>query len=50
MNAIEQVFAKIKTLLPKADTRTEVDLDGEIAKLLQKIPPSEYANCFRNAG
>jgi transposase len=50
MNAIEQVFAKIKTLLRKADARSEEDLNAEIAKLLKTIPTSECANYFRSAG
>lgn len=50
MNAIEQVFAKIKTLLRKADARSEDALNDEIAKLLKKIPPAECANYLRNAG
>jgi transposase len=50
MNAIEQVFAKIKTLLRKADARSEEDLNAEIAKLLKTLPTSECANYFRSAG
>lgn len=50
MNAIEQVFAKIKTLLRKADARTEEELNDEIAKLLKTIQPTECANYIRNAG
>jgi transposase len=50
MNAIEQVFAKIKTLLRKAEARSEDELNDEIAKLIKNIPPSECANYFRNAG
>lgn len=50
MNAIEQVFAKIKTLIRKAQARSEQEINDEIAKLLKKIPPSECANYFRNAG
>jgi transposase len=50
MNAIEQVFAKIKTLIRKTQARSEQELNDEIAKLLKKIPPSECANYFRNAG
>lgn len=50
MNAIEQVFAKVKTLLRKADARTREDLDDEIAKLIKTIAPGECANYFRNAG
>ena len=40
MNAIEQVFAKVKTLLRKADARSEEELNDEIAKLLKTIPPT----------
>jgi transposase len=50
MNAIEQVFAKIKTLLRKADARSEAELNDEIAKLLKTITPNECANYIRNAG
>lgn len=50
LNAIEQVFAKVKTLLRKADARTEAALNDEIAKLLKQIPPSECANYVRSAG
>lgn len=50
MNAIEQVFAKIKTLIRKADARSEEELNTEIAKLLPRIPSNECANYFRNAG
>jgi transposase len=50
MNAIEQVFAKIKTLLRKTDARSEDGLNDEIAKLFKEIAPSECANYFRNAG
>jgi len=44
MNAIKQVFAKIKTLLRKADARTEEQLNDEIAKLLKTIQPTECAH------
>jgi transposase len=50
MSAIEQVFAKIKTLIRKADARNEEELNGQIATLLNKIPPTECANYFRSAG
>jgi transposase len=50
MNAIEQVFAKIKTLLRKADARSEAELNDEIAELLKQIKPSECANYIRNTG
>jgi len=50
MNAIEQVFAKIKTLIRKADARSEQELNDEIAKLLKQLQPSECANYIRNAG
>ena len=50
MNAIKQVFAKIKTLLSKADARTEQELDDEIAKPLKTIQPTECSNYFRNTG
>ena len=50
MNAIEQVFAKIKTLLRKANARSEDELNTEIATLLKTIHPDECANYIRSAG
>ncbi len=49
-NPIEQVFAKLKILLPKVEERT---VDGEwrrIYSLLQEFIPQECANYLRNAG
>jgi transposase len=50
LNPIEQVFAKIKTLLRKADARTVDAVNDAIADLLDKFPPEECANYFREAG
>jgi transposase len=43
LNPIEQAFAKMKTLLRKADART-------IGDLLDCFTPTECANYFTNAG
>jgi transposase len=43
LNPLEQAFAKMKTLLRKADART-------IDALLDCFTPKECANYFRNAG
>ena len=50
MNAIEESFAKIKTILRKADARNEDDLNDELAKIITTITPTECANYFRSAG
>lgn len=50
LNPIEQVFAKIKTLLRKADARTVDAVNDAIGDLLDKFPPEECANYFREAG
>ena len=50
LNPIEQVFAKLKTLLRKAEERT---LDGvwtQIGRLLECFRPAECASYLRNAG
>jgi transposase len=50
LNPIEQVFAKLKTLLRKAEERTVDGLWQRIGKLLQRFSPKECANYLRNAG
>jgi len=50
LNPIEQVFAKLKTLLRKAAERTIEATWKKIGALLDCFAPSECANYFRNAG
>lgn len=50
LNPIEQVFAKIKTLLRKAAERTVENLWRKLGQLLETFQPHECANYFRNAG
>ena len=50
LNPIEQVFAKLKTLLRKAAERTVEATLKRIGSLLDRFKPDECANYFRNAG
>ena len=50
LNPIEQVFAKLKTLLRKAAERTVEATWKRIGSLLDCFAPTECANYFRNAG
>jgi transposase len=50
LNPIEQVFAKLKTLLRKAAERTVEATWKRIATLLTASTPKECANYFVNAG
>jgi transposase len=50
LNPIEQVFAKLKTLLRKADERTVEDTWKRIGVLLDAFHPPECANYLKNAG
>lgn len=50
LNPIEQVFAKIKTLLRKADARSIEAIDAALGALLDEFDPGEFANYFREAG
>ena len=50
LNPIEQVFAKLKTLLQKASERTVEATWKRIGVLLDAFSPNECANYFRNAG
>jgi len=49
-NPIEQVFAKLKTLLRKAAARTIETLWNAIGHLLAAFSPAECANYFTDAG
>ena len=49
-NPIEQVFAKLKALLRKAEERTVDALWDRIGQLLQNFPADECQNYFANAG
>jgi transposase len=50
LNPIEQVFAKLKTLLRKAAARTVDAVSAAIGQLLDNFTPQECANYLRNAG
>jgi transposase len=50
LNPIEQVFAKLKTLLRKADPRTIEQTWRGIGALLDRFTPQECANYLLNAG
>jgi transposase len=50
LNPIEQVFAKLKTFLRKAEERTVDGLWKRIGKLLSRFPAIECNNYLRNSG
>ena len=50
LNPIEQVFAKLKTLLRKANTRSVEATWKQIGSLLDAFPPHECANYLSNSG
>jgi len=50
LNPIEQVFAKLKTLLRKTDPRTIEATWRGIGDLLDRFTPQECANYLANAG
>ena len=50
LNPIEQVFAKLKTLLRKLDARTVETTWRGIGRLLDVFTPQECANYFKNSG
>jgi len=50
LNPIEQVFAKLKTLLRKADPRTTDHTWRQIGSLLDRFTAEECANYLANAG
>lgn len=49
-NPIEQVFAKLKTLLRKTAARTMDTLWAAIGTLLDQFPPAECRNYIQHAG
>jgi transposase len=49
LNPIEQVFAKLKTLLRKAEERTTEGVSTRIGRLLEGFSPAECASYLRNA-
>jgi len=50
LNPIEQVFAKLKTLLRKGEERTVEAVWRRIGSLLDRFTPAECMNYFRNSG
>jgi transposase len=50
LNPIEQVFAKLKTLIRKAEARTADDLWKAAGHVLKTFSPRECSNYLRNAG
>ena len=50
LNPIEQIFAKLKTLLRKADARSIEATWRQIGALLDGFTPKECANYLANAG
>ena len=50
LNPIEQVFAKLKTLLRKANERTTEAVWRRIGSLLDAFSPAECANYITNSG
>jgi transposase len=50
LNPIEQVFAKLKTLLRKTAARTVEDTWKSIGTLLNTFTPQECKNYLRNSG
>ena len=50
LNPIEQMFAKLKHLLRKAEERTVEATWKQIGTLLDQFSPEECANYFTNAG
>ena len=50
LNPIEQVFAKLKGLLPRAAARTGQALEQDIGELLDVFAPAECANYIRHGG
>ena len=50
LNPIEQVFAKLKTLVRKAAPRSLDAVSDSIAKGLRAVSPNECSNYLRNAG
>ncbi len=50
LNPIEQMFAKLKTLLRKADTASVEQAWRSIGKLLDEFSPAECSNYLTNCG
>jgi transposase len=50
LNPIEQVFAKLKHLLRKANVRSGQAIRAAIGEILQAFTPQECANYFTNSG
>ena len=50
LNPIEMVFAKLKTLFRKAETRSVEASWRKVGTLLDAFDPKEYAGYFRHAG
>jgi putative transposase len=50
LNPIEQVFAKLKSILRKLAPRTLPDLERAVAQALTQYSPEECANYLRDAG
>ena len=50
LNPIEMIFAKLKTLFRKADTRTIEEAWRKVGTLLDLFSPDECAACIRHAG
>jgi transposase len=50
LNPIEQVFAKLKHLLRKANARSGETVRAAIGEILQAFTPQECANYFKNSG
>jgi transposase len=50
LNPIEQVFAKLKTLLRKTAARSFTAIENAIALILKTYTPDECANYLKNAG
>ncbi len=50
LNPIEQVFAKLKLLMRKAQERSVEDTWKRVGKLLDNFHPQECANYLRNSG
>lgn len=50
LNPIEMAFAKLKTLLRKADERSIAEVWHRIGKLIDHFTPEECANYIRHSG
>ena len=50
LNPIEMMFARLKTLLRKADERSIADVWHRIGSLLAEFTPTECRNYIRHAG